>query len=165
MTINRHHFESDFTILPNSLLRDGRLSLRDVGLLCLMLSLPPEWQFSVRGLAAIIPNDGQSSVSAALKRIEAAGYLWRERRRDAGGKLGEVIWVVTDVPQPRLDFPDVANPDVGQPGVGKPLERKDRLHQKQKEQEETEGYSAGRKLQRSRRTVPGIPDYSGGKSL
>lgn len=39
----------DYTIMPNIHLRNHLLSLRAKGLLCQMLSLPPEWNFTLHG--------------------------------------------------------------------------------------------------------------------
>lgn len=111
--IIRHRQERDFTSLPNALLQDKRLELRDVGLLCFMLSLPPDWEFSVRGLAAILPNDGVAAIGKSLQRIEAAGYLQRKQKRGADGKLSGCDWVVSD--QPHIDFPYTENPDTEKP--------------------------------------------------
>ena len=39
-------------------LRDTRLSLKAIGLFSIILSLPPEWDFSIAGLAAITKDMG-----------------------------------------------------------------------------------------------------------
>lgn len=39
----------DYTIMPNLHLRNRQLSLRAKGLLCQMLSMPPEWNFTLQG--------------------------------------------------------------------------------------------------------------------
>ncbi len=45
----------DDTIMPNTHLRNRRLSLRAKGLLCQMLPLPPEWNFTLQGLVVFLP--------------------------------------------------------------------------------------------------------------
>ena len=45
--------DKDFTVMSIHHLRDTRLSLKTIGLFSIILSLPPEWKFSVAGLAAI----------------------------------------------------------------------------------------------------------------
>jgi hypothetical protein len=82
-----------------------------------MLSLPDNWQFSEKGLMAIFPNDGQTSIRTGLTNLEQFGYLIRERERD-GGKLGAVVWTLYDTPY--FDFPSVVNPSVENPHVEKP---------------------------------------------
>ena len=114
MPILRHNHEQEFTILPNSLIRNPELSLRDVGLLCYMLSLPPDWEFSINGLDAVIRQNGLSSVKTGLKALEKIGYLRRTQVRGADGRILYWQWTVSDVPmmEPEADFPQVENPQV-----------------------------------------------------
>ena len=51
MPVFRVEKVKDYTIMPNTHLRNRQLSLRAKGLLCQMLSLPPEWNFTLQGLA------------------------------------------------------------------------------------------------------------------
>lgn len=124
MPILRHKHDCEYTVVPNSLLRDKRLSIRDIGLLVYMLSLPDGWQFSVAGLSDILPQDGKDAVAKSLTAIEAAGYLSRERTRETGGKLGHVVWTVSDMPSPQPDLPDTVSPDTVLPYLEKPSQRK-----------------------------------------
>ena len=98
MSILRHHHDTSYTVIPNDILNDKRLSLKDIGLLCFILHLPDGWNFSVNGLASILPHDGRDSISSGLKRIEQAGYLKRDRERDSVGRLAEAVWIVSDTP-------------------------------------------------------------------
>ena len=130
MPILRHEHVNNFTIVPNELLRDPGLSLRDVGLLCVMLSLPDEWAFSIKGLEKIFPHDGRDAICKSLRRIESAGYLHRDRQRDKTGKIGPVIWLVSDVPGPCTDLPDTAQPDAVLPDTVNPPQRKNPMNKK-----------------------------------
>lgn len=47
----------DYTIMPNLHLRNRQLSLRAKGLLCQMLSMPPEWNFTLQGLRISTKRD------------------------------------------------------------------------------------------------------------
>lgn len=124
MPILRHKHDHEYTVVPNSLLRDKRISIRDIGLLVYMLSLPDGWQFSVAGLSEVLPLDGKDAVAKSLTSIEAAGYLSRERTRGTGGKLGPVIWTVSDVPSPQPVLPDTVLPDTDSPHPVKQPQRK-----------------------------------------
>lgn len=117
MPILRHKHKTDYAVIPFSLLRDKRLSLRDIGLLCVMLSMADGWEFSVKGLDAIFPNDGESGLRTSLKRIEEAGYLTMERKRGNGGKMGRVEWTVSDVASPHVEKPHVDKPHLDEPHV------------------------------------------------
>ena len=105
-----------YTQISNAVFQDKRLNEADVGLLCIMLSLPPDWQFSVAGLCAIRPQSGRDKLAASIKRLENAGYLQRSLRRD-GGKFVRTVWEITDTPptekplteKPLTDFPKETN--------------------------------------------------------
>ena len=69
---------SDFTIVHNKMLRDRNLGATERGVLMTMLSLPDNWDFSIKGLTCILP-DGYTKISTALKNLEHLHYLVRER--------------------------------------------------------------------------------------
>lgn len=69
----------NFQILPNATARDRRLSFRARGLLVLMLSYPPDWQFNREWLARQTDGEGVSAVRTALQELERFGYLVRKR--------------------------------------------------------------------------------------
>ena len=71
---------SGYTIMSNYHLRDMNLSLKASGLLSLVLSLPEDWQYSVKGLTAIV-KEGESAVKSALQELEQHGYLRRTEIR------------------------------------------------------------------------------------
>ena len=73
------------TYMSNRHLRDRKLSLKAKGLLSQMLCLPPTWEFSIAGLAAI-NADGKYSVRSAVNELERGGYLVRRRLSDDCGK-------------------------------------------------------------------------------
>lgn len=74
----------NFQILPNATARDRRLSFRARGLLVLMLSYPPDWQFNREWLARQTDGEGVSAVRTALQELERFGYLVRKRVRVDG---------------------------------------------------------------------------------
>ena len=62
----------DYTVMSNHHLRDTELSLKSKGLLSMMLSLPEEWNYTTRGLAAIC-KEGADCIGSALRELEQAG--------------------------------------------------------------------------------------------
>ena len=98
MSIFRVEKNKNYTIISNYHLRDKNLSLRTIGLLSLILSLPENWDYSQAGLAAIC-KDGEDSIRSGLKELEKHGYLERERERDESGKMRGVIYRVYEVPK------------------------------------------------------------------
>lgn len=99
-----------YTQISNAVFQDKRLNEADVGLLCIMLSLPPDWQFSVAGLCAIRPQSGRDKLAASIKRLENAGYLQRSPRRD-GGKFVRTVWEITDTPSTEKPSTEKPSPD------------------------------------------------------
>lgn len=87
-----------FTIINNSIFRDTRLKMKALGLLCKMLSLPDDWNFSERGLAKLFDNDGMTSLRTAIADLEELGYLYREQLRDDDGRFVGWVWEITDTP-------------------------------------------------------------------
>ena len=88
MSVLRIEKIKGFTTMSNHHLKNKNLSLKAKGLLSLMLSLPDEWDYTVRGLASIC-KDGVDSISTAIKELEAEGYLIRERVRNEDGSFLE----------------------------------------------------------------------------
>ena len=107
-----------YTQISNAVFQDKRLNEADVGLLCIMLSLPPDWQFSVAGLCAIRPQSGRDKLAASIKRLENAGYLQRSLRRD-GGKFVRTVWEITDTPSTEKPFTEKPSPKKPSPDFPK----------------------------------------------
>jgi hypothetical protein len=88
----------DFTTIHNTMLRDMRLGATERGLLLTMLSLPDNWNFSIKGLARILP-DGYTKIATALKNLAKNGYLVR-RRIYTDGKITDWEYLFSDEPIP-----------------------------------------------------------------
>lgn len=87
----------NYTVMSNHHLTNGRLSLKAKGLLSLMLSLPEEWDYTIKGLATIC-KEGVDSIGAAIKELEDENYVTRNRVRDARGRLLGTEYVIHEVP-------------------------------------------------------------------
>ena len=66
MAVFRVQRTRDYTVMSNYHLRDQNLTLKAKGLLSMMLSLPDEWNYTTRGLAAIC-KEGVDAIGSALK--------------------------------------------------------------------------------------------------
>lgn len=117
MAVCRVEKTQNYTVMANYHLRDKRLSLKAVGLLSKMLSLPEEWDYTTRGLAAIC-KDGVDAIGAALKELEACGYLVRHRLRDDRGRMRDTEYVIYE--SPHTASPDTENPYLDKPDTDKP---------------------------------------------
>lgn len=116
MAIHRTPKDKDYTVMSNHHLRDRQLSLKAKGLMSQILSLPPDWDYSLGGLAAINP-EGKNAIRSALVELERQGYLNRKQRTDATGRFAGNEYTVWEIPnhvpvaaiQPSSDNPSVGN--------------------------------------------------------
>lgn len=60
--------------MSNHHLRNKELSLKGKGLLSLMLSLPPDWDYTIKGLCKITAA-GETTIRSTLKELTKLGYL------------------------------------------------------------------------------------------
>lgn len=109
MAFLRKEHKENYTCISNDVFRSS-LSLKARGMLCTMLSLPDDWEFSENGLQAILA-DGQTSIRSAIKELEKAGFLSRTRERDESGRMGKCVWIVCDYP--RFENPNLVNSNLG----------------------------------------------------
>lgn len=106
----------DFTVIRNAIFKDYTLSAKAKGVACQLLSLPPTWDYSVRGLVTLF-NDGEASIRSALTELEEHGYLRREQVREEG-KFGKSVYVISDtlaIEKPYVENPLAVNPSAGNP--------------------------------------------------
>lgn len=73
MAVFRVEKNRNYTVMSNVHLKDRGISLKAKGLLSVILSLPEDWNYTTRGLAAIC-KEGVDSIGAALRELESAGY-------------------------------------------------------------------------------------------
>lgn len=77
---------SDYTTISNVFLREAKLSLKAKGLLATILSLPESWDFSIKGLCAIV-KEGNTAIYSAIDELKAFGYCKVEILRDEKGRV------------------------------------------------------------------------------
>lgn len=101
-----------YTVMKNHHLRNKDLSLKAIGLMSKMLSLPPDWDYTVEGLV-LICKEGKDAIQNAIIELEKAGYIERSRTRDERGRLCGTDYVVHQVPVaglPMRENPAQVNP-------------------------------------------------------
>ena len=86
MAVFRVERIKDYTVMSNHHLRSKNLSLKAKGLLSQMLSLPDDWDYTLKGLAAI-NKESVDAIRTAIWELEDAGYVVRTRVRDERGCL------------------------------------------------------------------------------
>lgn len=106
--------------MSNTHLKDKRLSLKAIGLLSIVLSLPDDWHYTVNGLVGIV-KDGERAVNGALSELKENGYLRIEKlypNKDGRSKI-EYQYIFSETPQDPQNVPleqDIQN--VGLHNVG-----------------------------------------------
>lgn len=120
MAVIRIEKDANFTTMSNYHLRDSSISLRAVGLLSKMLSLPPEWDYTVAGLAAIC-KEGKDAIRSALNELEAAGYMRREQTHNEAGHFSGNDYVIYEHP-PLSAFPSTVQPSTVKPLTENPTQ-------------------------------------------
>ena len=98
MPVFRVSKNRDFTVITNSVFKDRRLSAKAKGILVEMLSLPENWDYTLKGLTTLF-SDGIDSIRQGIKELEENGYIVRERKRDARGRLGGMEYVIYETPE------------------------------------------------------------------
>jgi len=86
-----------FVSMDNEFLTKTDLSLKAKGLLACMLCLPPDWRFSIEGLA-YINKENESAISSALRELEQFDYLRRSYPRTEDGKITNAVYTICDIP-------------------------------------------------------------------
>ena len=92
MAVIRTIKNDNYTTMSNYHLKDKELSLKAKGLLSMMLSLPDEWHYSVKGLKSIC-KESVNTINGILNELENNNYLVR-RRKYFNGKISEWEYVI-----------------------------------------------------------------------
>ena len=110
MAVFRVEKNSGYTVMSNHHLRNQELSLKAKGLLSQMLSLPDNWDYTLKGLS-LINREKIDAIREAIRELERAGYIVRSRERDEKGRLRGADYVIYELPQkPVSDLPTLENP-------------------------------------------------------
>ena len=123
MAVFRVDRTRDYTVMCNHHLKDSNLSLKAKGLLSMMLSLPDEWNYTTRGLAAIC-KEGVDAIGKTLKELELAGYIIRRQLRGKDGRISDTEYTIFEKPRkpspPDTTLPDTENPYLDNPDTEAP---------------------------------------------
>ena len=123
MAVFRVEKNRGYTVMSNHHLRNKDLSLKAKGLLSQMLSLPEDWDFTLKGLS-LINREQIDAIRAAVRELEQAGYIVRSRERDSQGRLRGADYIIYEQPQPVPDSPTLENPTLDNPTQEKPTQEK-----------------------------------------
>ena len=122
MSVFKIEKNKDFTVMSNYHLRDRNLCYKAKGLLSFMLSLPEDWDYSLKGLCAI-SKENKDAIRSTLKELQEYHYLEIEKVRGNKGYF-EYNYLIYEKPHyididneksnpdtenPYLDVPDMEN--------------------------------------------------------
>lgn len=111
MAVIRVVKNKDYTVMSNAHLHDKRLSLKAVGLLSIVLSLPDDWHYTINGLVGSV-KDGKDSVESAIKELKKNGYL-RVYKIYPNGNCNRIQYQYTFFEKPQeVVFQPLENQDV-----------------------------------------------------
>ena len=86
MSVFRIEKTNNYTVMSNYHLKDINLSYRAKGLLSFMLSLPDDWDYSVKGLVKV-SKESIKAIRSTLKELEDMRYLIRTRIQLDNGRF------------------------------------------------------------------------------
>ena len=110
MAVFRVERNKGYTVMSNHHLRNKELSLKAKGLLSQMLSLPEDWDYTLKGLS-LINREKIDAIREAIKELERTGYIVRSRESDEKGRLRGADYVIFEQPQPLTpDLSTLENP-------------------------------------------------------
>ncbi len=103
-TVFRVQKNANYTTMSNYHLKDRRLSYKAKGLLSVILSLPDEWDYSLKGLS-YISDDGVDSVRSTVRELEKFGYISRgAQTRNERGQMSANTYYVYENPEQNPHF-------------------------------------------------------------
>ena len=106
----------NFAVLDKAFLENKTLSWKAKGMLAYLLSRPEDWHVMAKQLTTC-STDGRDANYSALKELEVAGYILRNKLKDAAGRIKEFEYVVFEKPQiVAPETPLTENPEVDKSG-------------------------------------------------
>ena len=88
MAVFRVEKNRGYTVMSNHHLRNKALSLKAKGLLSQMLSLPEDWDYTLKGLVPYQPGKHRRHTGRRCGNWKSAGYITRQQNRDGKGQDG-----------------------------------------------------------------------------
>lgn len=124
MAVFRIEKNVGYTVMSNHHLRNKNLSLKSKGLLSQMLSLPENWDYTLKGLS-MINKESIDAIRTAIWELEKTGYVTRRQGRDEHGKMTDIEYTIYEQPkleQPMLENPISANSTTEKPTLENPMQ-------------------------------------------
>ena len=94
MAVIRVEKTKNYTVMSNYHLREKKMSLKAKGLLSLMLSLPQDWDYSIKGLVSIC-KEKELAIKNTLDELKTFGYLHIEKVYPNKENKGRIQYIYT----------------------------------------------------------------------
>lgn len=107
-----------YTVIPNGLLPEGKITARAWGIYAYLLSRPEGWVIHVRQLQQVF-TEGRDAIYTAMRQLRDVGLLEMESYQEDGQPpkkryvLVDIEAILGDLPDP--GFQDTGNQDKGSP--------------------------------------------------
>ena len=109
-SVCRVNKNANYTVMSNYHLRSTNLSLKAIGLLSKVLSLPENWDYSISGLTAIC-KEKETAIKAALDELKYWGYLVVTKLMPNETNSGRIEYVYDFYEYSEKDTPDANQND------------------------------------------------------
>lgn len=91
-SVCRVHKNANYTVMSNYHLQSRNLSLKAIGLLSKVFSLPDDWDYSIAGLTCIC-KENETAIKSALNELKEWGYLTVTKLMPSETKSGRIEYV------------------------------------------------------------------------
>ena len=105
---------SKYTTISNVFLRDKNLSLKAKGFLTVVMALPDDWDFSIKGICSIL-KEGKSAIYGVVQELKENRYCKTTPSRDEKGLILGLDYMFYEEPyeeEPQQDNPHTENRDM-----------------------------------------------------
>ena len=105
---------SKYTTISNFFLRDKNLSLKAKGFLTVIMALPDDWDFSIKGICSIL-KEGKSAIYGVVQELKENRYCKTTPSRDEKGLILGLDYMFYEEPyeeEPQQDNPHTENRDM-----------------------------------------------------
>ena len=105
---------SKYTTISNVFLRDKNLSLKAKGFLTVVMALPDDWDFSIKGICSIL-KEGKTAIYGVIQELKENRYCKTTPSRDEKGLILGLDYMFYEEPnkeEPQQDNPHSENRDM-----------------------------------------------------
>lgn len=103
---------SKYTTISNVFLRDKNLSLKAKGFLTVVMALPDDWDFSIKGICSIL-KEGKTAIYGVIQELKENRYCKTTPSRDEKGLILGLDYMFYEEPheeEPNKEEPQQDNP-------------------------------------------------------